>query len=199
MVRVMDHAVAPAIDQAAAASAAIEPPSEAVSGVDEKICVSCLKPEGGRAYWECGICVGDVCRKCAQFLPEESFPFLNPKPEALSHTYYCQACYDENVAPELEAYQAKLEAAKQTYFFFDRRKKPVPFLKKAREEVVVEGCADRNETILRLAFLTQEQGFNAVLDAVIENEKVRREGWQKTKWSGRPKGLAPAGLRKHFA
>lgn len=148
----------------------------------EKICVSCLKPDAER---ECGSCVGDVCRKCAQFLADDSFPFLNPKPEALSHTYYCQHCYDETVAPELTAYQAKLEAARQTYFFFDRRKKAVPFLKKAREDVTVTDCADRNETILRLAFLTQEQGYNAVLDAVIENEKIRMEGWQKTKWSGR--------------
>jgi hypothetical protein len=152
----------------------------------ETLCIACLKPGDDSATWrECGICLGDLCRECAIFLDEASFPFLDPKPAALAHSFFCADCHEAHVVPAQTEYEAALDRARRTYFFYEGRKPAIPYLSKAKAEVKVDDCVDRNETILRLAFQAQAAGYNAIIHAEVGHEKVRMEGWQKTKWIGR--------------
>jgi hypothetical protein len=133
-------------------------------------------------------------------MKEGTFSFRKEVPIDLQHDYYCQGCYASTVEPELESYAATMEAAKGVFFFFDTQKKPIPVLGKGTAPVEVAECVDRNETILRLGFQAAEQGFNAVMGAVVEGSQVRNHGWQKTAWRGRgmPAQVDAERLEKHL-
>ena len=118
-------------------------------------------------------------------MDDTTFSFLEAVPEELQHHHYCQTCHAQTVEPELEKYQAMLALAREVFFFFSTRKKTFLIDKKAREEIFVKDCVDRNETILRLGFKAAQLGFNAVVDAEVEWDKVRDHAFQKTLWKGR--------------
>src|SRR4051812_32919678 len=115
-------------------------------------CVSCRRPG---AQFECGVCSGAICKKCDQFLEAGTFSFLPKIPEALAHTHYCTRCHDEHVAPALESYNETMELARGVFVFFSTQKRPPHTLSKQgrQEKIRVDACEDRDETILRLAFL----------------------------------------------
>lgn len=145
-------------------------------------CLSCRRPKADRA---CGLCSEPVCRGCAQFLEEGSFAYRAEVAQELKHSFYCQGCYSQTVEPELEQYQETLERARDVFFFFNTQKRPVQLMNKGTSQAVVSDCEDRDETILRMGFIAAEQGFNAIVDAEVNHEKVRNHGWHKTRWSGR--------------
>lgn len=144
-------------------------------------CISCRRP---KATVECEICQEPVCKECLQFLEASSISFLRKVPDVLAHRHYCPACYDTHVAPALEAYNQTMQQARGVFFFFQAQKRSLPILRRAPKQVRVEACEDRDETILRLAFMAAEQGFNAVIEAELTSKKVRNEGWHKTVWQG---------------
>ncbi len=110
--------------------------------------------------------------------------YLEPIPQNLSHVYYCGACFDREVAPELESYRDTLERAKGVYVFFKTQRKEIPLIKKTREVMVVEGKPDRDETILRLAFMSAQRGFNALIECEAISKKLRDHAYQKYEWRG---------------
>lgn len=146
-----------------------------------EVCLACRRP---KANVSCGICQEPLCKSCALFLDASSFSFMKKIPEDLSHTYYCPSCHDAQVAPALESYNEVMERAREAYFFFVTQRKPIPIIKKSKEKVFVSSCDDRDETILRLAFLAVEQGYNAVVQAEVDSQKVRNEGYEKSVWKG---------------
>jgi hypothetical protein len=150
--------------------------------MSNEVCISCRKP---KAALNCEICGEYVCKACEMFLDEGTFSFLKTIPDDLSHTHYCAPCYDSKIMPELEKYRETLEKAKSIYFFFTTQKMNLlPLLDRAKEKVDVKNCADRDETILRLAFRAAEQGYNAIIMAEVKSAKVRNEGYQTSVWSG---------------
>lgn len=149
--------------------------------MEESTCISCRRP---KSVHECGLCHEPLCKNCAQFLDESTFSFMKKLPDELSHSYYCYPCYDAHVEPTFELYRQHMQQAQESYIFFTTQKKPVPIIKKSKEKVSVESCEDRDETILRLAFLSAEQGYNAVVQVEVTSEKIRNEGYEKSKWRG---------------
>src|SRR5690606_32062348 len=132
----------------------------------------------------CGICEEPVCKNCAQFLEVNAFSFEPALADELKHSYYCSACHAEYVEPALSAYEATMEQAKQTYIFFTTQKTRLPIESKAKLKLRVENCPDRDETILRLAFLAVQQGYNSVIETEVVAEKIRNAGYQKSNWQG---------------
>ncbi len=112
-------------------------------------------------------------------------PFYASREPQLSHTFYCQSCFDSEVQPALDQYEETLEKAREVLFFFDGRRQPLVPQKKAEFPVEVTNGTDRDETILHLGFLAASQGYNAIYRAQVEGLKVRNEGYQKTRWVGR--------------
>ena len=149
--------------------------------MSEKICASCRKPKANRS---CGLCNEPLCKACSQFLEESSFSFLEKVPEELSHSTYCQPCYNTTVAPALDSYDETMERAKQVYVFFKLQRKPIPLIKRSKKQVEVSNIPDRDEAILRLAFLASQESFNAVVDVNVIMEKVRNQGYEKSKYQG---------------
>jgi hypothetical protein len=149
--------------------------------MSDQVCISCRRP---KAVLSCEVCHEALCKSCAQFLEATTFSFYKEVPEVLTHTYYCSACHSEHVEPALESYQEIMERARSVYFFFNTQRKLVPIIKRSKESVRVESCVDRNETILRLAFLAAQQGFNGIVDAEVNSKKIRNEGYEKSEWQG---------------
>ena len=69
-------------------------------------------------------------------------------------------------------------------FDFKTQKKEVPLIKKSKETKKVTDCMDRDETILRLAFMAAQLDFNALIDTDVKAEKHRNHGHHKHSWSG---------------
>ena len=84
----------------------------------------------------------------------------------------------------LAEYEDKMARAKEMYFFFNTQRSLLPVLKKATNPIRVENCEDRDETVLRLAFLSVDQGYNSVIEAEVVSAKVRNGGHHKHFWKG---------------
>lgn len=132
----------------------------------------------------CKLCQGDYCKKCIEFLPQETFSFMGKIPEDLTHDQYCLTCYSSKIRPQLIDYNATMKKAKQVLILDKPRRKPLAILKKFEEPLTVIDCPDREETVLRLAFKAAELGCNSVIKANIIYKKVRNAGYQKMMWQG---------------
>jgi len=146
------------------------------------ICSSCLRKIASEKNFRCGICESLLCKDCAQFQEESFFSFFKEVPKTLSHPIYCASCYAQEVEKAKGPYLELLEKAKEVYVFFEKR--AVPLIRRSKTKVSVEGCPDRDETLLRLAFFAAEQSFNALVEVELTSEKVFNHGYQSLMWSG---------------
>jgi hypothetical protein len=149
--------------------------------MSEEVCFSCRRLKPG---FHCDLCQNRVCKSCVEYLDEGTFSFLEVIPKELSHTRYCTSCYDLQVSPALETYNETIERAKGLFIFFVTQKKAIPLLKRSKEKIQISQCKDRDETILRLAFLAAQRGFNSVIEVEVTATKIRNAGYQKSSWSG---------------
>jgi hypothetical protein len=149
--------------------------------MESPVCTLCRKPKGTLT---CGSCQSAVCKSCSQTLRAGSFAFLENVPADLTHRTYCGACYDEKVAPALDSYVQAVERAKDVIVYLKNQGEETRLIKRSEKALRVVDCADRNETLLRLAFLAAQANFNALVDVDISSRKVRNEGYQTTTWNG---------------
>lgn len=157
----------------------------------EKSCGSCFK---GNANLECGHCKNDVCKKCAQFFAENRFSFQPNLPKELTHTVYCPQCFETVVSAFQSDYEVTMEAAKQVFVFFKEQGKETRLMSRKAAPISVPKCDDREETIMRLAFLAAKENFNAIIDVNVTSEKVKTNGYQTLTWQGTavPTNVDPA-------
>jgi hypothetical protein len=149
--------------------------------MSEAICSSCRGP---KASFACDLCEEAICKSCRESFSPASLAMLSEIPEALRHSSYCRFCYDEKVAPVLARYEETLEKAKGVYIFFKTQRKEIPLLRRSREVLKVTDMEDRDETILKLAFMAAEQGFNAVTEVDVTSKKVKNGRHTKSVWTG---------------
>ena len=145
-------------------------------------CTTCKNP---KATLRCGLCHGPICKGCAEFVPEESFAFLTKIPAELSHAIYCIPCYNEKIAPALDSYNEIMERAKNVFVYSKSQGKETRLMKSTEEPLKVADCLDREETLLRLAFLAAQANFNALIGVEIISKKSTKTTTYKTiSWSG---------------
>jgi hypothetical protein len=133
---------------------------------------------------QCGICKAEISKKEAHFIEEGRFSFLPQIPADLLHHVYCDACFSEKVATELSNYDEMVEQAKNVIVYEKNQGKETRLIKRQVPPVRVSECTDKEELILRLAFLALRAGFNAIIDVDIKSEKVKIDGYTTTKWHG---------------
>ncbi len=149
--------------------------------MDSNLCSFCRLP---KAVLACEVCANALCKKCVVILPKESFSFLETIPEDLRHKNYCGSCYDEKVAPELTLYRRTFYQAKKVNVFVKGQGEEIRLMSQNQKPLKVVDCVDKDETLLRLAFLAARAGFNTLVNVDISHKKVRNEGYQTTKWQG---------------
>lgn len=144
-------------------------------------CSTCGK---SKANLECGLCHQAICKACAHFLEPDQFSFLPRIPPELSHTTYCEACFNDKVTPQIESYAQTLEAAREVIIFEKNQGKETRLIKRDEELVYVTDCPDYDEAILKMAFLAVLIKCNAVIDIDLKSKKIKSGGYQSTVWSG---------------
>ena len=144
-------------------------------------CYVCSK---SNAKLSCGVCVQALCKSCAEFLDEDHFSFWPQKATNLCHSIYCQSCYSNVVEPALAEYTEIMNRARQILVFMRDQGKETRLIRRIELPVVVEDCADYDETILRLAFMAAEKGKNAIVDTEVKTRKVREGSYQTSRFSG---------------
>lgn len=142
----------------------------------------------------CKLCQNVLCDDCILAPPLHTFSLLETIPEPLSHVVYCRFCYDEQVEPEVVRYAETLEKANESFIFFKTQRKEIPLIRKSKEIMTVVDCDDRDETILRLAFRSAAQGFNAVVGVEVQHQKIRNHQHHTHRWSG---SGSPAMIDEH--
>ncbi|MNK82141.1 hypothetical protein D3C87_1019050 [compost metagenome] len=130
------------------------------------------------------MCAEAVCKKCTEFLAEDAFSFSPYVAPEFSHSTYCRLCYDAKVAPEIEAYNDMKKQAREIFVFFKTESKESRLIKRLEDPIVVPQCEDREETLLRLAFLAARANHNVIVDVDIVSKKVRMGSYQTLTWSG---------------
>lgn len=147
----------------------------------DTICSSCLKPN---APFKCGLCENIMCKKCVQFVPENTFSFLKKIPPELLLGSYCTSCFEAQVAPALDTYNEAMARAGEVFVYYKAQSKETRTFRRSEEPIRVENCDDKDETLMRLAFYTAEAGFNALIDVVLSADKIRDGRYQTSRWNG---------------
>lgn len=157
---------------------------------------TCSCCRGPKATFTCEKCQGVVCKKCVETLKKGRLSFLDKIPDDLAHELYCANCHMNVVAPALEAYDRDMARARAVMVFHRNQGEETRLYKRSERSLTVENCADREETLLRLAFAAAKLQFNTLLDVDIKSKKVRNFGYQTTTWSGTavPTNLDPKEL-----
>ena len=133
-------------------------------------CETCRQPT---ATEYCALCENALCEDCVLCPPTGAFSLMLQVPPELSHRVYCRFCYDEKVEPALLKYEETKTLAENVFIFFKTQRKEIPLIRKSKVVMKVEDCDDRDETILRLAYLAALDGFNAVIETGLKHRKVR--------------------------
>jgi hypothetical protein len=149
--------------------------------MEPSLCHSCLKAQSS---FRCGVCQCELCKKCTKFVQENEFSFMPKISQDLTHSIYCGQCYDQIVAPALEAYAKDMERAKNIFIFSKAQSKETRLMKRSTPPYQVKDCPDREETILRLAFLAAKDNFNAIIDVDVVADKICKGKYQTSNWRG---------------
>jgi len=144
-------------------------------------CAVCQKPKAPKT---CELCHASICKSCQETLPADAFLYQAKRAPYLEHKSYCVRCYDEQVVPALHAYEEMSEKAKDVYYLSKAYPGYIRVLQRHTRRVEVPDCDDRRETILRMAFMAAEMGFNAIIEAEVESFKTRYHAYQSARWKG---------------
>jgi len=160
------------------------------------LCSTCKKP---KANFTCGACNDSVCKSCGHFMGPESFSFLRKIPKELSHSVYCNPCFDSGVSDEFHRYEETMEKAREVIIFSKDETKKTGHLKRKELPYKVEDCEDKDESILRLAFFAAEDGFNCLLDVHVTHRKIIVGSHKKTIFSATatPIQIDPSEVREY--
>ncbi|MES2857530.1 MAG: hypothetical protein V4692_16790 [Bdellovibrionota bacterium] len=97
---------------------------------------------------------------------------------------YCSPCFDKSAAQGLAKYEEIARRAGNVSVFFDDQGKETRTIKRSDFKFKIDDCPDRDETVLRLAFLAAQAGFNGILDVEVVYTKVREGSFKLSSWSG---------------
>jgi len=143
-------------------------------------CASCQKTG---VNFKCGICGSDLCKACVEIINEDQFSFLEIIPADLCHTSYCDSCYQEKVHYEIQSYNSIIEQAKNVSVYDKTQGKETRWMSRKEKPIRINNCLDKEEALLRLAFLTVKRNFNTLIDVEVAFKKEKINGYQRSIWT----------------
>lgn len=159
-------------------------------------CCSCLKTK--KPAFICGICQSPICKSCVHFVDEHAVSFFAKTSPELTHPAYCGDCFSNTVQPHMAIYEEVLEKAKLVTVFFKDQRKRTRLMNRNEKVIQVKDCSDKEETLMRLAFLASEANFNSLIDVDITFVKTKINFYQTSLWQGSaiPVNLNAAQLKR---
>jgi hypothetical protein len=149
--------------------------------MEKAACGTCLVAQ---TTLRCGLCEEPSCKTCAHFLELDAFSFLPKVPDLLTKGVYCHGCFQAKIAAEVETYEKTMEAARRIDVYFKDQGKETRLIRREAPPFVIEACADRDELVLRFAFLAAQAGFTMLIEVDIVGKKVRHNSYQTTVYRG---------------
>ncbi len=147
----------------------------------QQTCAICLNT---KTSLTCDACADPTCKYCSYFVDETVFEYIDLLPESLRHKKFCQNCYNSQFQTQVEKYLALLKQAKMVTVFTKDQSAECKWMKRLEKPISIVNCDDREETLLRMAFLAVEKGFNTLVDVEIKYTKVGENSYKKYLWSG---------------
>ena len=158
--------------------------------MEKAVCATC---ESAKTTLRCGLCEDPSCKTCARLFDDDAFRFLPKVSAEFKKGVYCESCYQAKIAPTVELYEQTMTAAQNVDVFFKDQGKETRLIPRAKNiKYVIESCADRDELVLRFAFLAVLDGYSTIVDVDVVAVKVRDGSYQTTNYHG---SAVPANAR----
>jgi hypothetical protein len=158
--------------------------------MEKAVCATC---ESTKTTLRCGLCEDPSCKNCARLFDEDAFRFLPKVSDEIQKGVYCESCYQAKIAETAEAYEATMTAARNVDVYFKDQGKETRLIPRAKNiKYVINNCTDRDELILRFAFLAVLDGYSTIVDVDVVADKVRDGSYQTTNYHG---SAVPANAR----
>lgn len=151
--------------------------------MEKSQCLSCLKSS---TNLKCDICQNSCCKDCMIYIDEDVFDLVEMLPTKIYDKGLCSNCFNTEASPIIEEYKEILEKAKVVNVYDMQQTQETYKMPRHEKPVIVTECEDREETLLRLAFLAAQKGFNTLVDVDLQSTKSKQPGtYKKHVWSGR--------------
>lgn len=114
-------------------------------------------------------------------------------PEDLKNKTFCFNCYNQGISDRLIHYAEIVEKAKKVDVFSKIQSRETRRIKRSEPPVTVIDCEDREETLLRLAFLAADKGYSTIVDVDLKSKKIGEgKTYKRVVWSGSGIPVDPA-------
>ena len=145
-------------------------------------CTSCLT---AKAPLTCIHCQSSLCKSCAVFVDENSYPYLNLFQKSVAQGAHCPSCYQEKTQEAIEDYNVLLKRAQNLEVFYRRiNGKETRLMKRIDPLVVLENCLDEKDILIRLAFVAVQRDAECVVDIEVFSEKQKEGSYSLVTWRG---------------
>ena len=145
-------------------------------------CDVCLK---NKTALKCSMCSKSNCKHCVHFIDESVFEFLDLLPENLQDKGFCPNCYDDHISEQLSEYLNCMELAKNVNIYTKEQSSETRLMRRDKKPLKIKDCNDREETLLRLAYLAALDGYETLIDVNLVSKKISTGGrYKKLIWDG---------------
>lgn len=144
-------------------------------------CTICNNP---KANVSCRECDSAVCKSCIEFVGDDVFEFDEYTEENSPVGHYCSTCYTTEIVPRLEVYNEIVERAKEVSVFSTEKGKESRLIKRTDVHLKIDECADKEDLIMKLAYMAAKAGYNSIVDMDLVYTKVRDGSFKLANWSG---------------
>ncbi len=118
-------------------------------------------------------------------MDEDCFEMIALLPAELQNKTFCLNCYHQGVSESLEHYTEIVEKAKQVDVFSKTQTKETRRIKRVESPIRVVDCADKEEALLKIAFIAADKGYGTVVDVDLASKKHGEgKSYKKLVWSG---------------
>ncbi|MEK6556119.1 MAG: hypothetical protein AABZ31_12815 [Bdellovibrionota bacterium] len=86
------------------------------------------------------------------------------------------------MSEQLDAYTEQAEKARDVFIYYKAQSKENRFIHRKEKPIKVKDGQDRDETLMRLAFIAARMNFNCIVDVELTSTKQINGGYQKAIW-----------------
>lgn len=145
---------------------------------------TCLICNKTKTALRCNHCNDPSCKHCSYFIDEDAFEMLSLLPDSLQNKTFCSNCYHQKMGAELDHYKDLMEKAKKVDVYSKEQSSETRRIRRIEKPIQVRDCEDKNEALMRLAFIAVEKGFTTIVDFHLKSEKVGSgKAYKKLIWN----------------
>ena len=146
----------------------------------------------------CKSCEKYTCKECSCFVAEEDFDYFKEIPDELKSGVYCPSCYSDGIESHVQNYQEIMRKAEDVDVFTKIQTAETRLIRKIAKKISVTDCGDKEEALMRLAFLAASNGYGTIVNVDLVPNKVGSGSYKKQIWAGSGFPVNPKPKRKQI-